>query len=174
MTPNQKNERVKTLTSAYRNYKKGMNAYAFFKVHNSAASEDLVQDTFIKTWKYLVKEGKIELMKPFLYHVLNQLIIDEYRKKYRKRKVTSLDALLEKGFDSGFDQSERIVDRMDGKSALLLIQHLPEKYKRVIHMRYVQELSLEEISLITSQSKNAVAVQAHRGLAKLKELHNQE
>ena len=60
----------------------------------------------------------------------------------------------------------------DGKAALLLIQHLPAKYQTVMRMRYAQDLSLKEISLITGQSKNAVAVQAYRGLEKLKVLYN--
>ena len=172
MTPKQKNKRDIILTMAHRNYEKGMSSYAFFKVQNSAMSKDLVQDTFIKAWKYLVRNGKIDLMKPFLYHILNQLIIDEYRKKYRKNKTTSLDALMEKGFEPGFDNSERMINTFDGKAILLLIQYLPTKYEKVVRMRYVQNLSLKEISLITGQSRNAVAVQAYRGLAKLKKLYN--
>ena len=54
-----------------------------------------MQDTFIKTWNYLAREGKIDLMKPFLYHILNCLIIDEYR----RHKNFSLDALMSDGFD---------------------------------------------------------------------------
>lgn len=60
---------------------------------------------------------------------------------------------------------------MDGKRALLLISRLPEKYREVIRMRYVQDLSLKEISLITGKSKNTIAVQMHRGLEKLKKLY---
>lgn len=85
----------------------------------------------------------------FLYHISNQLIIDEYR----KRKTSSLDVLLEKGFTSSVDTSERMVNFYDGKAALLLIQHLPPKYKTVTHMRYVQGLTLKEIALITGQSR---------------------
>lgn len=107
-------------------------------------------------------------MKPFLYHILNQLIIDEYR----KRKTTSLDILIEKGFGPSFDDSERNSNFFDGKIALLLIQFLPTKYKKVMRMRYAQDLSIKEISLLTGQSRNTVAVQAHRGLAKLKILYN--
>lgn len=175
MTPKKKrNKRDIILTTAHRNYEKGMSSYALFKVQNNAMSKDLVQDTFIKTWKYLVKNGKINLMKPFLYHILNQLIIDEYRKKYRKNKTTSLDALIEKGFEPGFDNSERIINTLDGKAILLLIKYLPTKYEKVVRMRYVQNLSLKEISLITGQSRNAVAVQAYRGLEKLKKLYKQK
>jgi RNA polymerase sigma-70 factor (ECF subfamily) len=167
MTPKQEARQQAILTTAHHDHEKALNLYAFFKVHNHALGDDLVQDTFIKTWMYLVRGGKIDLMKAFLYHVLNNLIVDEYR----KRKTTSLDVLLEKGFEPGTDRSKHLVDFLDGKAALLLIARLPVAYQKVMRMRYVQDLSLKEMALITGQSRNAVAVQAHRGLEKLKLLY---
>lgn len=169
MTPKQKKKQEIILNTAHHDYEKGLNLHAFFKTSNHAIGEDLVQDTFIKTWKYLVKGGKIDIMKAFLYHVLNNLIVDQYR----KHKTTSLDTLLEKGFEPSVGDSGRLFNVLDGKAAFLLIQSLPKKYQKVMRMRYVQELSLKEISLITGQSKNTIAVQVHRGLAKLKLLYNQ-
>ena len=58
MTPKQKMDRQERLTTAHHDYEKGLNARAFFKLNNHALGEDLVQDTFIKTWKYLVRGGK--------------------------------------------------------------------------------------------------------------------
>ncbi|MEK7575447.1 MAG: RNA polymerase sigma factor [Patescibacteria group bacterium] len=152
------------LTSAHRDFEKGLNAYAFFKVSDHAIGEDLVQDTFMKTWKYLVKGGEISTMKAFLYHVLNNLIVDQYR----KHKTASLDVMVEKGFDQSEAAPERALNILDGKSAQLLIQRLPETYRKVMHLRYVKDLSLEEMSLITGKTKNSIAVQIHRGLEKLK------
>jgi len=171
MTPNRETEQQAALTTAHHDYGNGLHLYAFFKVRDRATSEDLVQDTFIKTWKYLVKGGEIVVMKAFLYHILNNLIVDEYR----KNKTVSLDGLLKKGYepralDSGHPR--RLFDLLDGKAALLLIQRLPEKYQKVMRMRYVQDLSLQEIALITGQSKNTIAVQLHRGLEKLKASFN--
>jgi RNA polymerase sigma-70 factor (ECF subfamily) len=107
-------------------------------------------------------------MRAFLYHVLNDLIVDEYR----RHKATSLDVLLEKGFEPSASRPERLLDVLDGKAVVSLICQLPEKYQKVMRMRYSQDLSLEEISLITGQSRNTVAVQAHRGLEKLKVLYS--
>lgn len=163
MTARQEMQRKVILTGAYLDYQKMLNAHAFFKVHDHAIGEGLVQDTFLKTWGYLVRGGKIDIMKAFLYHVLNNLIVDQYR----KHKASSLDALLEKGFaPSG--RSEHLLEVLDGKAALILIQRLPERYQKVLRMRYVQDLTFQEMSLITGQSKNTMAVQVHRGLRKLK------
>ena len=155
------------LTQAHHDYEKMLNLHAFFKVSNHALGEELVQDTFMKTWVYLVKGGKIDAMKAFLYHILNNLIIDEYR----KRKTSSLDAMLEKGFEPSAPDSGRLFNFLDGKAAILSIARLPIRYQKIMRMRFVQELSLMEISLLTGQTKNNISVQVHRGLEKLKLLH---
>jgi RNA polymerase sigma-70 factor (ECF subfamily) len=167
MTPKQETKRRATLTGAFSDYKKGLNVHAFFKTRSHETSDDLVQMTFMKTWMYLVKGGKIVIMKAFLYHILNNLIIDEYR----KRKTASLDMLLEKGFEPSETKEVEQTNVLDGKAAFILIDRLPKKYQQIMKMRYVQDLSLKEISLITGQSKNTIAVQAHRGLSKLKALY---
>lgn len=167
-TQKENTRRQALLTSTHHDYEKGLNLYAFFKTHDRETSEDLVQNTFIKTYGYIVKGGKIEVMKAFLYHILNHLIIDEYR----RHKTISLDVFLEKGIEPSTGDPKSLFNIFDGKAALLLIQRLPPTYQKVMRMRYVQDLSLKEISLITGQSKNAIAVQIHRGLIKLKLLYN--
>jgi RNA polymerase sigma factor (sigma-70 family) len=155
------------LTDAYNTYEQGLLKRALFKTSDSALGEDLVQITFLKTWVYLLHGGQIDLMRAFLYHVLNGLIIDEYR----KRKTVSLDACLEHGFDIGHNESERLCNFIDGKAAMVLMGQLPKKYERIMSLRYTQGLTLDEVSHITDQVRNTVAVQSHRGLTKLKELY---
>lgn len=164
----QESEQQILLSNAHHGYSKGLNSHAFFKTGDRGISESLVQDTFIKTWSYLLKGGKIDIMKAFLYHVLNNLIVDEYR----KHKPLSLDVLLEKGFEPSAGDPKRFLNILDGKTAFLLIQRLPKMYQKVMRMKYTQDLSLKEMSLITGQSKNTIAVQIHRGLEKLKLLYN--
>lgn len=159
------------MTLAHLEYSKGLNSHAFFKLNNHAIGEDLVQDTFLKTWTYLVKGGEIILMKAFLYHVLNNLIIDEYR----KRKNISLDDLLEKGYEAkDVDQENSISrssDRLEGENAVELLESLPDLYRDIMNMKYVEDMSISEISNRTKKTKNSITVLLHRGLEKLKRLH---
>lgn len=168
MTPKEEARLQKMLTIAHNDYEKGLNARAFFKVNDHDMGEDLVQQAFMKTWFYLVRGGKIEVMKSFLYHILNNLIVDEYR----KRKTSSLDTLREGGFEPEEPNPINIGNSLDGKTALLLIDRLSPTYKKVIYMRYVQGLTLEEMSLITGKTKNTLSVQIHRGIEKIKILYN--
>ena len=159
---------LETFQQAYEMYKKVLASHAYYKVNDQMISEDLVQETYLKTWAYLVKGGKIEKMKAFLYHVLNNLIVDQYR----KHKESSLDVLLEKGFEPDFDNTESVINTIDGRNAFTLIDKLPASYREVMKMKYVQDLSLEEMSQLTGKSRNTLAVRLHRGTQKLKALYD--
>ena len=114
------------LNVAYHDYNKMLNAHAFLKVQSHEMGEDLVQKTFVKMWLYLVKEGKVHQMKAFLFHILKNLIIDEYRKP----KALSLDDLREKGYEPSVNDTKKLIDIIDGHSAFLLIQKLLLQLKR--------------------------------------------
>ncbi len=155
-----------TLVEGFFEHAPSLTRRCYLKINNRALAEDLVQETFIKTWLYLTKSktSNIESMKAFLFHVLNNLIIDEYR----KRKALSLEALSLNGFEPSVNDTDKIISTLDGKQAAELIKELPPKYRRAVSMRYLQDMSLSEMAEQTNQSKNAVTVQVCRGLGKLK------
>jgi RNA polymerase sigma-70 factor (ECF subfamily) len=175
VTSKQKTYRMTMFTEAHSDHEKGLSNRAFFKTGDRSMSEDLVQDTFLKAWKYLLLGKKVEVMKAFLYHILNNLIIDEYRR--RGNRAISLDALTEKGFEPAVENesehagTDSLIDALDGRAALLSIKKLPKACRKVMHMKYVQELSSQEMSDNTGRSKNAIAVEAHRGLEKLRTIY---
>ncbi len=156
-------------TMAYQQYEKSLRWHAFFRLRDRAASQDLVQNTFMKAWNYITEGGQIYKMKAFLYKILNNLIVDEYR----KHKTESLDSLVEKNKfqEPMVADHERMADVFDGKMAISLIEQLPSKFRKIIDLRYLKDLSIEEISLATGDSKNAVTVQAYRGRQKLRLLY---
>lgn len=146
--------------------------YCFFKIGDREKAIDLTQDAFMKTWNYLTVGNSIENMRAFLYRTASNLIIDEYR---RRKPQFSLETLQEEtGFEPAEGGIESIINTLDGAQAIELIQYLPEPYGEVLLMRFVNELSLAEISAITGQSENTIAVQVHRGIAKLKKLFNHD
>lgn len=159
----------RVLSHAHSEFEKGLLKHARFRVSDTGVCDDLVQDTFLKTWVYLVKAGKINLMKPFLYHVLNCLIIDEYRKK----KSVSLDVLIENGFELEGDELERTINTLDGQAAVALIETLPIAYQKIMSLRYIDDFSLSEIAVETGLTKNLVAVKTHRGMEKLRVLYEE-
>jgi RNA polymerase sigma-70 factor, ECF subfamily len=157
---------------AFEEYNDALFRHALLRVSNREKAIDLVHDAFTKVWSYTREGYEIDSYRPFLYKVLNNLIIDEYR----KRKEASLDALMElDGVDEGsFEELtestvEVLAATIDGKKAFELLQELPDQYREVIIYRFVDQLGPKEISELVEESENVVSVRIHRGLKILRQ-----
>ena len=157
---------------AFEEYSDALFRHAFLRISDREKAIDIVHDTFTKVWSYVRAGHDIEAFRPFLYKVLNNLIIDEYR----KTKETSLDALFEKeGIDEGsFDDLtsntvESLAAILDGKQVFAMLDELPDTYREVIILRFVDELGPKEISNLIEESENVVSVRLHRALRLLRE-----
>ena len=151
---------------AYDRFADPLFRHAYFRVSSRDTALDLVQDTFTKTWDFMVRGGVVEDYRSFLYRTLNNLIIDEYR----KRKEESLDQkLAEEGVDEGMfrelvaDTRPEVELLHDVQIVRAHIAALPPVYRDVVIMRYVDEFSPQEIAAITGLSANVVSVRIHRG-----------
>ena len=160
---------------AYEKYADALFRHAAFRISSRERALDLVQDTFLKVWDYVQGGGEVREYKAFLYRILNNLIIDEYRKK----KSSSLDEILEN--DTGAmearlsDGSVRETEEEFDEARMLVqirahIPELPDTYRDVITMRYIDGLTPKEISTMIGISENVVSVRIHRGTHKLKAL----
>lgn len=149
--------------AAYASYAKALIRRARYKVSSAERADELVQDTFLKIWRQIIDDRKIDSMKSLLFYILNHLIIDEYR----KQKPVSLDALAAQGFEVGVDDTKRLFNRIDAGFVVLLMPRMSKQYRQVVTRRYLDERTLQEIADETQQSKQTVAVQIHRGLEQL-------
>lgn len=162
---------------AFEEYNEALFRHASLRISDRDRAIDAVHDTFTKVWMYVKNGQLIDNYKPFLYKVLNNLIIDTYRKK----RESSLDALLEQeGVSEGsFDDlsesnTEALAATIDGKQAFTLLNTLPDVYREVLVLRFVDELGPREISQLIEETENVVSVRIHRGLKLLREkMHNE-
>ena len=157
---------------AFDEYNDALFRHAFLRVSNRERAIDLVHDTYTKVWSYIREGYEIDSFRPFLYKVLNNKIIDEYR----RRKEASLEAMLEAdGVDEGsFEElSESSVEMLaatiDGRKAFELLEQLPDQYREVIIYRFVDQLGPKEISELIEESENVISVRLHRGLKLLRQ-----
>jgi RNA polymerase sigma-70 factor (ECF subfamily) len=157
---------------AFEEYGDALFRHAFLRISDREKAIDVVHDTFTKVWTYVRNGHEVDQFRPFLYKVLNNLIIDTYR----KAKEASLDALFEiDGVDEGsFEElSESTVESLaatlDGKKAFEMIKHLPDTYSEVIILTFVDGLGPKEISALLEESENVISVRLHRGLKILRQ-----
>ena len=71
----------KKFVKLYELYSDSIFRFILFKINNREKVLDLVQETFMKTWIYITKNGEPKYARAFLYKVAGNLVIDEYRKR---------------------------------------------------------------------------------------------
>ncbi len=154
---------------SYKEHTDSLFRYCYFKTLNRDEAKDMLQETFVKTWEYIRNGGEVVNMKAFLFRTAHNIVIDHYRKK----KSVSLDDLFEQGFDrsTDTDTAQDLENQIDGAQALKLLDKIPDSYREVIFMQYVQGLSVKEIAEILGESPNNISVKIHRGLEKIKQIY---
>ncbi len=154
---------------AYETHADAIFRYCYFRVYNRERARELSQETFMKAWEYISRTGKkIENLRAFLYKIATNLVIDESRQK--GKKTVSLDQLHDEGFDPGEDRTEDWKNGIDNQAVLHAIERLDDKYREVVWLRYMQDLSVKEIAHILEDNENNVSVKIHRGLTQLRNI----
>lgn len=151
-------------------YKDKLFHLAYRMLGNAQEAEDIVQETFIRVYKNLKRYDSTHKFSTWIYRIASNLCIDRLRKK--RHTSYSLDADMKEG--EGLDgYSMLAADDASPEDQLALsetqqqirqaIEKMPEKYRTVIILRYLQDLSLKEISDILDMPVTTVKTRVHRG-----------
>ncbi len=141
--------------------------HIFLRVSLREETNDLTSEVFLKTWGYLNSGRKINKIKSFLYRTADNLIIDWYRSR---KKVASLESDLSEDEKSLIQESDLESNMAVSEEVSVLmskIGRLNEKEKKILLLRFVDDLEIEEISEVLGKSKGAIAVAIHRALKSL-------
>ena len=133
-------------------YQKPLYFHVLKMVRNHEQVEDLVQEAFMKAFKNLDTYNTNYAFSTWLYRITTNHTIDYLRKK--KLKTTSMnepvktrDGEIEIQISDKQAKTDRKIIREQRKRIIHeAIENLPEKYRVVIEMRHLQELSYQEIA----------------------------
>ena len=153
----------------YDEYVKRIYRFVFFKVNNQTEAEDITSDVFLKAWNYIITNDAAEVksFSGLLYRIARNCIIDLYRRKANQVE-THINEDDEIG-DGGRWYSD-LNKQIDNQKVIQAIKKLKQEYQEVVTLKYVDELSIDEIAEITGKGNVAVRVTLHRAIKKLKEL----
>ena len=162
--PNQKRaEKIKEkFLTAYESYSDDIFAFALSRVSDREVALDLTQEVFTSVWTYLSRGKRVNNLRSFLFRSIRNKVTDYYRKK----KSLSLDKYIEAGWDVSDHGLALAYSRqqIDSDFSIRAISALSPKHYQVIHMRFVKDMSLDDIAFVLGINKNAVSVRLHRAL----------
>ncbi|MFH1769902.1 MAG: RNA polymerase sigma factor [Parcubacteria group bacterium] len=154
----------------YDKYAPKIFTYCFFRVGSKEDAEDIASKVFLKTWDYLLSGKDVDNMQAFLYKTAGNLVIDYYRTSKRNKEIS----IEQFGVTLEIPEEATFVEAIDKEIALTEvmkhIQCLPDNYREVILLRFMQDMSVPEIAEATGVSENNVSVRLHRAIEKLKQI----
>jgi RNA polymerase sigma-70 factor (ECF subfamily) len=121
-------------------------------IRSRAEVEDLTQEAFIKAFQSLRHFNEEFAFSTWLYKIATNNCIDYIRK--RKLQMYSINKPIESKDsdftfelpDEGYEADRELIDDQRARMLREAIDELPEKYRRVIQLRHVDEKSYEEIA----------------------------
>jgi len=140
---------------------------------DASDSEDLVQETFLRVYRNRKAYQKVAKFSTWIYTIAGNLAKTELRKR-KRRKFLSISELgfNEKDYDisdEAFNPEKDVDGRMKESIIHEQIMELSPKFREVILLRDVQQLSYEEISEIVNIPLGTVKSRVNRGRLKLQE-----
>jgi RNA polymerase sigma-70 factor (ECF subfamily) len=149
--------------------------FAYHLTYNEEDANDLVQETFMKAFRFINSFDSGTNAKAWLFKILKNGFINEYRRKKKEpNKVDYEDIIAYQDADEenggvAFDLREDIFDGMMGDEITIALNRLPIDYKTVILLCDIEGFTYEEIAKIIDIPIGTVRSRLHRARNMLKE-----
>ena len=149
--------------------------FAYHLTYNEDDAHDLVQDTFLKSYRFINSYEKGTNAKAWLFKILKNSFINEYRKKVRAPNVTDYEDYIayqdsdEASGIGSLDMRSNVFQNMMGDEITSSINSLPADFRTVILLCDVEDFTYEEIAKIVDIPVGTVRSRLHRSRNMLKE-----
>jgi RNA polymerase sigma-70 factor, ECF subfamily len=133
-------------------------ALALRFVWNRSDAEDIVQESFVRVWHHIGSYRTETKFTTWLYAIVTRLSIDRIRSTQRREKiVVRYEPVTEVTDDAdgtalhdGIDNAQLVAAVRD------LVEQLPDAQRLIFTLRDLQDLPMDEVTLITGMSSTQV------------------
>ncbi len=156
---NERRARYENLVYAYSGW---LYKYAYFLSGEKASAEDLVQETFLRAWRFLDSLKEESAAKSWLTTILRRENARKYERKQFSYADVELDSLATES--PGFDARPEVL------ALRCALRDLPLKYRDPLILQVLEGYSLEDIAKMLDLPRNTVATRLHRARQKLRRI----
>ena len=153
----------------YNHYLPQIYRFIFLKVSNRTEAEDLTHEVFLSAWQNL-PNYKYEgfPFSSWLYQIAKNATIDFYR---TAKKNLPIELVNEELVKFSPRDPEELNTLLELEMIKICIRRLKPEYQDVLIMKFVEDLSHEEIAAALEKSQGAVRLIQHRAIKELKSLY---
>ena len=154
-------------------YHEDIYRFIYSIVYDNHLAEDLTQDTMEKAWRHMEYLNHAEKAKPWLFSIARREVSIYYKRNDIKKiykydtNILPIDQLE----DVEVDIIKVLEELEEQKLVMKILEMLDIKYRRILKMHYVDDISLKDISKILNINYNTVRTNCSRGLIKIRELY---
>jgi RNA polymerase sigma-70 factor (ECF subfamily) len=138
---------------------------------NDRDAEDLVQDTFLRAYRFFDKFERGTNIKAWLFKILNNTFINRYRRSVKERTLvegSERDAVHERFISreataQAANPEQFFFDRLLSDDVLRAVDSLPIDFRMVVILADLQEFSYKEIAEILDVPVGTVMSRLYRG-----------
>jgi RNA polymerase sigma-70 factor (ECF subfamily) len=149
---------------------------AIYLVKNENNAEDLVQETYLRAFKFLQEDREISNEKAWLFKILINIFINQYRKEKKEPSLVDFNSIEsfygsieEEVLMSPITENEAELNKLLDDDVKKALEELPDDFRMVILLSTVEGFSYKEISDIVKCPIGTVMSRIYRGRRMLKE-----
>ena len=149
--------------------------FAFHLTLNEEDANDLVQETYLKAFRFIDKYMEGTNAKAWLFKILKNAFINQYRRKSKQPTRVDYEEIVnyhdeeDSQYSSYLDLREDMFQHMMGDEVTSAINSLPVDFRVVILLCDIEGFTYEEISKIIDIPIGTVRSRLHRARNMLKE-----
>ena len=126
---------------------------------NANDAEDLLQDTYLRAYRFFYQYQPGTNAKAWLFRIMNTVFLNDYRRKSRQGETVSYDGLedfylynrlTEDGLGGDHPETENpekaVLEKLDIEIIQQAIQALPIEFRETVALATVEEMSYQEIA----------------------------
>jgi RNA polymerase sigma-70 factor, ECF subfamily len=139
--------------------------YALRMTNNTADAEDLVQETYMKAWRFWDSFESGTNIKAWLFRILKNSYINRYRKEVREPDSVEYDDAYSMSDAAPEANAGRNVafENMLGDEMTAAVAALPVEFRTVVILCDIEGLTYEEVAEFMETPLGTVRSRLHRG-----------
>jgi RNA polymerase sigma-70 factor (ECF subfamily) len=152
---------IQSFTRLYDEYFDQIYLFVLKRVGVVEYAQDVTSFVFLKAIEQIQSfdTTKGYRLRPWLYRIAYNRIVDEFRKKSKIDNSKDIDT---QASDSQTDKD--VNDYYIQKEVRLILGRINKRYREILYLKYFSELELEEIADVLQEKKSNVSVLLHRAL----------
>jgi len=133
-------------------------------------AEDLVQETYVKAYRFWDKFEPGSNARAWLFKIMTNVFINEYRSKSRSPVAVNVDELDDSFLygqlattTPGDNPERQLAAKIFDEDVKRAIENLPDDFRLVVVLSFIEGFSYQEIAEIADLQLGTVKSRLHRG-----------